>query len=174
MFTRPALRAALVILVLAPACASPATPATPTVEIVAPPPAPSALSRVQAQVLPSDHEGSRDDVGWGWSEPEAVARARRERRPMVLDFTAEWCGACKELDRDTYSDAGVKAALQRFVRVKVDATNDEDAEVDAIKSRYRVIGLPTIVLLDSSGKEQGRFTEFVGPDQLVSVLSRIK
>jgi thiol:disulfide interchange protein DsbD len=119
-------------------------------------------------------KGTRDEVAWGWSEPEALALARREHRPMIVDFTAAWCGACSQLDHTTYADAGVRAALKRFVRVKIDATNDEEPAVEALKTRYRVVGLPTIVLLDSAGEEQARFTELVGPDQLVPILSRIR
>lgn len=174
MTTSPVLRAALLTLALVQACASPAAPVTPTLEILPPPPAPSVAARVEIALPPSELEGTTDDGAWGRSEPEAAARARREHRPLIVDFTAEWCGACKQLDRDTYSDPSVKAALKRFVRVKVDATDDEDAAVDAIKSRYRVVGLPSILVLDSLGKEQARLTEFVGPDQLVTILARIK
>jgi thiol:disulfide interchange protein DsbD len=174
MLTTASLRAALLTLALLPACAPPAALAPAAVEILPALPAPSASPRVEVPLPPSDGKGAGDDVAWSGSEPDALARARREHRPMILDFTAEWCGACKELDRNTYSDPGVKAALTRFVRVKVDATDDEDAAVDAIKSRYRVVGLPTIVVLDSIGKEQARFTQFVSPDQLVPILSRIK
>ena len=52
--------------------------------------------------------------------------------------------------------------------------NDEDRAVDAIKSRYRVVGFPSIVILDSVGKEQAHLTEAVTPEQLLPILARIK
>jgi thiol:disulfide interchange protein DsbD len=64
--------------------------------------------------------------------------------------------------------------LQRFVRVKVDATNDDDPAVDAIKSRYKVIGLPTIIVLDSAGRESARAVDFVRPEQLITLLAPVK
>jgi thiol:disulfide interchange protein DsbD len=71
----------------------------------------------------------------------ALARASAEKRPMIVDFTAAWCGACKELDKKTFSEPRVGQELGRFVAVKVDATNDDDPRVAAdefLKSVQRV------------------------------------
>src|SRR5262249_57033264 len=56
----------------------------------------------------------------------ALARAAAEHRPVMIDFFAEWCAACKELDRETYVGPSVVAEAQRFVRIKVDGTNTPD------------------------------------------------
>jgi thiol:disulfide interchange protein len=161
------------VLTLVPACAPPAAPAPMIVQIPAAPLASAAPPREDA-LPPPRSRGSDDTFAWSSSEREAVGRARREQRPMILDFTAEWCGACKQLDRETYADPRVRVALQRFVRVKVDATNDDDPAVDAIKSRYKVIGLPTIIVLDSAGQESARAVNFVSPEQLITLLAPVK
>jgi thiol:disulfide interchange protein len=62
---------------------------------------------------------------------------------------------------------------QRFVAVKVDATNEDDSAVDQVKNRYGVVGLPTVVLLGSDGRERARFTEFVPPDRFLSTIRQI-
>jgi thiol:disulfide interchange protein DsbD len=103
----------------------------------------------------------------------ALERALRERRPMIVDFTAAWCGACKELDKLTFSTAPVGAALGRFVAVRVDATNDEDPKVGAALQRFGVRGLPTVVVFDSRGKEAVRFTDFVPPDQFLDGIKAV-
>ena len=92
---------------------------------------------------------------------------------MLIDFTAEWCGACKELSRITFADPAVMAEAGRFVAVQVDATNEEDDAVDKVKDRYRVVGLPTVVLLGSDGLERARFTEFVPPDRFLAAIRGI-
>ena len=92
---------------------------------------------------------------------------------MLVDFTAEWCGACKELSRITFSDVGVMAEAARFIAVKVDATNEDDDAVDKVKNRYGVVGLPTVVLLGSDGVERARFTEFVPPERFLDAIREI-
>jgi thiol:disulfide interchange protein DsbD len=113
---------------------------------------------------------------WEHSEADAVNRARTEKRPLMVDFTADWCGACKELSKHTFSDPRVmaQATKAKFVAVKVDATNDEDPQVDAVKSKYKVVGLPTVVIYDSTGKERKRFNEFVEPGPFLAAISDIE
>ena len=103
----------------------------------------------------------------------ARERALRESRPMIVDFTAAWCGACKELDKLTFSTAPVGAELGRFVAVRVDATNDEDPKVGAALQRFGVRGLPTVVVFDSRGKEALRFTDFVPPEQFLNGIKAV-
>jgi thiol:disulfide interchange protein DsbD len=118
-------------------------------------------------------EAPRGQLRWEHSEDVARQRARAEAKPLLIDFTAEWCGACKELARHTFSHPDVMKEASRFVAVKVDATSDEDASVDAIKSKYAVVGLPTVILLGSDGRERARFTEFVPPEQFLAQLHAV-
>jgi thioredoxin:protein disulfide reductase len=103
----------------------------------------------------------------------ALSRAAAEKRPLVVDFTAAWCGACKELDKKTFSEPRVGQELGRFVAVKVDATNNDDPQVEAMLARFKVIGLPTVVLFDSRGREAARFNDFVPPDEFLKSVQRI-
>ncbi len=112
----------------------------------------------------------RTQLSWEHSESAGRARAASEHRPLLVDFTAEWCGACNELSRETFADPSVMAEAARFVAVKVDATHDDDPQIEAIKDRYRVRGLPTVVVVGSDGQEQARFTEFVPPARFLSAI----
>ena len=118
-------------------------------------------------------EAPRGKLAWEHSEPLARSRAESERRPMLVDFTATWCGACNELSRITFADPAVMAEAGRFVAVKVDATNEDDTSVDQIKDRYRVVGLPTVVLLGSDGRERERFVEFVPPERFLDAIRHV-
>ena len=73
--------------------------------------------------------------------------------PCIIDFYADWCITCVELDHVTFADAEVKQALANFVRVKVDVTaNDEDAK--ALSKSYSVIGPPALIFYNQSGVMQ--------------------
>ncbi len=101
------------------------------------------------------------------------AQAQRESRPLVVDFTAAWCGACKELDKVTFSEPAVGAELGRFLAVKVDATNDDDPTVSATLERFGIVGLPTVLVFDSRGREAARYTDFVPPERFLEGIRRI-
>lgn len=92
----------------------------------------------------------------------------------MIDFTADWCAACKRLARETFPESSVRSELERFVLLEVDATNDDDPKVIEVQKRYRVVGLPTVILIDSDGKEVRRFTDFVPPGRFLPVLKDVK
>jgi thiol:disulfide interchange protein DsbD len=117
--------------------------------------------------------GGQPVLTWEHEEASAVSKARTEKRPLLVDFTAEWCGACKKLSRETFNDPRVMHKAGNFVAVRVDATNDEDPQVDAVKGKYKVVGLPTVVIYDSKGAERKRFNDFIGPDQFLAAIDGI-
>ena len=106
-------------------------------------------------------------LAWLHSEDEALKAVQSEKRPLIVDFTADWCGACKEMAKETFGDPRVLQAAGHFVAVKIDATNDEDPKVVNVMEKYQVKGLPTVLVIDSTGKERKRFTEKVGPEKFL-------
>jgi thiol:disulfide interchange protein DsbD len=110
---------------------------------------------------------------WLHSEKEAVDIAQQDKRPLMVDFTADWCGACKEFAKHTFTDPRVMDKAVNFVALKFDATNDEDPQVEQVKKKYNVVGLPTVVIFDSTGKERTRFTEFVPADKFLKAMEDI-
>jgi thiol:disulfide interchange protein DsbD len=115
----------------------------------------------------------RAQLQWLKSEAEGSRIASTEHRPLIVDFGAEWCGACKELTAHTFADDGVRNEAGRFVAVSVDATDDDDPQVNAIKDKYKVVGLPTVVVMDSAGRERVRFNEFVPPDRFLQAIRAV-
>ncbi len=113
-------------------------------------------------------------IGWESNEPSARSRAVAEHKPLLVDFGASWCGACKELDEKTFPDPRVRAEGSRFVALHVDATSDDDPEVTRVRDKYGVNeGLPVVLLFASDGREAFRFTEFVPPDRLAGALAQV-
>ena len=111
-----------------------------------------------------------------WEHIPATAareKALGAQRPLIIDFGAAWCGACKELDKLTFSQESVQREAGRFLAVKVDATNDEDPNVEAAMSAFSVKGLPTLVIFDSKGAEAVRYTDFVEAGKLLSALKKV-
>jgi thiol:disulfide interchange protein DsbD len=110
---------------------------------------------------------------WLDSEELGVQAAQTNHRPMIVDFGATWCGACNELATHTFADEHVREEASRFVAVRVDATDDDNAQVAKIKGKYGVVGLPTVVVFDSSGQEKMRFNEFVPAERFLSAIKSV-
>lgn len=104
----------------------------------------------------------------------AAIQAKEQEQPMLVDFTATWCGACKELDKSTFADREVSKEAGRFLAVKVDATDDEDPVVVQTMADLKVVGLPTVLLFDSTGREVRRFTDFVDAKSFLAALQSVK
>lgn len=81
-----------------------------------------------------------------------LARAQAEGRPVMLDFYADWCVSCKELEAFTFADAEVQAQLKRFDLVRVDVTAHDDAS-KALYKRFSIIGPPALIFFDQAGDE---------------------
>ena len=77
--------------------------------------------------------------------------AKSRGKPMIIDFWADWCAACHELDQKTFSQLEFIEASNEFTLFKFDATNDSP-ELSRLKQEYEIVGLPTVVFIDSSGK----------------------
>ncbi|MCK6569508.1 sulfite exporter TauE/SafE family protein [Myxococcota bacterium] len=96
------------------------------------------------------HPGGAGPV-WEADPFAAEARASAEKRPLMLDFSAEWCKACKELEAHTFSEPGVAARLAGWVTVRVDLTNDRP-ELKSLTEKYKVRGLPTVAFVTADGR----------------------
>jgi thiol:disulfide interchange protein DsbD len=115
------------------------------------------------------------ELQWESSESAATARATAEHKPMLVDFGATWCEACKELEEKTFRDSRVQAEGARYVALHVDATNDDDPAVVRVREKYgATAGLPVVLLFGSDGKEAVRFTEFVPPERFAALLAKVR
>ncbi len=123
--------------------------------------------------IPRKHEGG---PSWDKYDTKAIAEAKAAGKPVVIDFYADWCIPCKELDEKTFADAKVAGELDRFVRIKADLTVPSDAKTKELTKQYAILGVPTIVFLDSQGNEVSveRVTGFEPPDAFLQRLQRVK
>jgi thiol:disulfide interchange protein DsbD len=86
----------------------------------------------------------------------AVASATAAGKPVMLDFYADWCVSCKEMEKFTFPDAGVQAALANAVLLQADVTANDD-EDKALMTRFEIYGPPTIAFYGADGVERQDF-----------------
>ena len=128
------------------------------------------LRETPPQATPGAGELSGPDTVHWRALPEGLAETRASGRPILYDFTADWCPPCRRMQREVFSDPRAAAALEsRFVPVRVlDRQREEGrnaAWVDSLQSRYRVSSFPTLVVTGPGGAGEARRVEgFVGRD----------
>lgn len=114
-------------------------------------------------------------IQWEPYAETAVAEALEEGRPVLMDFYADWCIPCLELDRATFTDGRVIDATRDFTRLKVDLTHFDSEEAEALRNQYNVAGVPTIVFLDDRGNEveEARVVGFVNARAFLERVDRL-
>ncbi|MGZ3405461.1 MAG: protein-disulfide reductase DsbD family protein [Polyangia bacterium] len=110
-------------------------------------------------------------LAWTYGEKVGMAAARAAHKPALLDFYADWCIPCKEMDVKTFDK--LPSELARFQLVKVDCTNDDDPVVTDTVARYHADARPTIIVIDSEGKVVKKFDGVVSAEVLGPVLRAV-
>lgn len=99
------------------------------------------------------HGGQAAEVPqWTLYSDAAFDQARSAGQPIVMDFGASWCAACKELQDKTFPDAAVDNALQPFTKFRVELDGANRAQAQSLQAKWGVKGLPDVLFLDSKGR----------------------
>ena len=115
-----------------------------------------------------------------WTDSEmATALAMRSHRPILYEFSAEWCGPCHMLEREVFMDPDLAAKINgRYIAVKVIDRQREDGRnagnVQRLMDRYSVNAFPTIVIAAPDGNVRDRTVGYPGRDQFAAFLDRVR
>jgi thiol:disulfide interchange protein len=104
------------------------------------------IASVGALVLSACLRQSHEAVPWRTDFQAASAEARQSNKPMLLDFTADWCGPCQEMRRTTWSDPHVAEVLKNYIPVQINIDDHAD-----LANQFTVHGIPHLALLNSQG-----------------------
>ena len=121
--------------------------------------------------------GPQDAAGLTWfGTAEAAAAAAHQRRTVVMmDFSAEWCAACKEFEAVTFPAPEVSELLRGFSLARFDLTNQDETS-DALQQRFNLIGLPSLLFLCPDGAEipGTRVEGFLSPQEFKPHLEMVR
>ncbi|MFZ0827440.1 MAG: thioredoxin family protein [Verrucomicrobiia bacterium] len=140
------------------------------------------VGQSSAQPLAGESLVQASGLTWSLDLPQALARARAGNKMVLIDFTgSDWCPWCIKFDEDVLSQPKFAAyADQKLVLVLADFPNHtsqspalKQANAE-LKNRFQVEGFPTLLVLNSSGREIGRQTGYArgGPDAFIAELER--
>ena len=117
---------------------------------------------------------SGNEIVWEKYSAPILQNAITDKQAVVIDFYADWCNPCKELEHITFADPDVQAVLKNFIRLKVDLTVVNDS-TNALKKEFQIPGVPTIIFYDKTGKERKdlQLNGFEKPRQFVKRLESV-
>lgn len=112
----------------------------------------------------------QEGISWQEYSDEKIDKAIEEGQPVVIDFYADWCIPCIELEQMTFTETEVVEATSDMTRLKVDLTHFDSPEAEQIREEYNISGVPTIVFLASNGEEveDARIIGFVDGDEFLN------
>lgn len=105
---------------------------------------------------------------------EALAQARQQGRPVMLDFYADWCTSCLELEHRTFTDPNIQRRLKAAILLQADVTANLEAD-RALLQRFQLFGPPGIIFYDAQGKEltDRRVIGYQPPDAFAQSLQKV-
>ncbi|OJI34629.1 Thiol:disulfide interchange protein DsbD precursor [Vibrio vulnificus] len=105
---------------------------------------------------------------------QQLALAKQAKKPVMLDFYADWCVACKEFEKYTFHDPAVAAQLKQFVLLQADVTRNQAQDIELLQAQ-QVLGLPTIDFWDAQGNpvSNARLTGFMQATPFLEHIQRI-
>lgn len=104
-------------------------------------------------------ESNKEYINWENYDDSLIVQARNEGKPVLIDFFADWCIPCKQIEKKLFAEPAIVEKSRRFASLKADLTDDGSEQVKSIRKKYKVLGVPTIIIIDTQGKEYKRFTD---------------
>lgn len=114
------------------------------------------------------------EIQWFAFSEDKLKEAKAQSKPVLIDFHADWCIPCKEMDKFTFSESEVIEMSRNFMMLKMDMTTRNNPNYHNIKKKFQIIGVPTLVFLRPDGKEAKglRIIEFVKKDKLLEKMNK--
>ena len=133
-----------------------------------PPPTPSVTKPAtapEAKPVTSGEAAKAGGIAWQSDFNQAVAEAKQQKKPLIVDFWATWCGPCKQMEETTWEDAEVAAASHGFIMVKQDVD-----KAQKVAAKFKIESVPTILFLGSDGKVKHQQVGALEPAEMLKLM----
>ncbi len=129
------------------------------------------LLAVASYMLIPTHKNSMNWEEFSYNKYEAALNSNQK---IIIDFYADWCIPCKELDASTFSNENVIRSSESFKAFKVDMTKTLSDETENIRKKFNIRGMPTVLIFNTEGKEVERITGYINAQEFLKIIENIK
>jgi thiol:disulfide interchange protein DsbD len=114
----------------------------------------------------------RGGIKWTHNVNDGLARAKKQGKPVMIDFMAVWCPPCRAMEDSTFSDRTVVEKASAFVPVRIDIEKQRKvaSKYGALARKYGGIGIPNILFLSADGTKLKHVVGYYGPRELVAAM----
>jgi thiol:disulfide interchange protein DsbD len=121
----------------------------------------SLITRALSAPQPAKSGFKTDTMNWQPYSDALLHQAAADGKPAIIDFRADWCAACLEMEEKTFTDQGLQLLSGQFVMLRFDATQDSTL-LGQLRQKYNIVGLPTVIFVSKSGEwlKELTLTEF--------------
>jgi thiol:disulfide interchange protein len=111
-------------------------------------------------------------IAWTYDVDKGLAQAKKDGKPVMIDFMAEWCPPCRAMEDSTFGDSAVVKKASAFVPVRIDIDKQREvaAKYGALARKYGGIGIPNILFLSPGGGKIKHIVGYYGPNRLVAAM----
>lgn len=129
---------------------------------------------IATQITGQSSINKTSNIQWMAYSAEAFTQALEIQKPIVIDFWADWCAACHELEEKTFTDSIVQSMASNFTFIKFDATKDSE-QLKELKQKYNIKGLPTLLFFNNKGQliSELTLTQFEEPREFTRRLETL-
>ena len=109
-----------------------------------------------------------ETIQWIPYSESILTESKKRKKPVILDFYADWCGPCKALEKNVFNQPDIVALSKKFTNVKVDLTTRHEAQ-ELLQKKYGIRGVPTVIFMKGDGLEERklRIESYVGPGEML-------
>ena len=120
-------------------------------------------------------EYNNNGIKWGDNFDSALTLASKSNKLIMIDFMAEWCPPCKEMDKNTFSNKNIIKKSNEFILVRIDVDKQQNIaeEYNGNARKYGGIGIPNILFLDKEKNIIRHIVGFHDVDQLMGIMDSV-
>jgi thioredoxin:protein disulfide reductase len=113
-------------------------------------------------------------MAWETYSDTSLLKSKESGVAVIIDFYADWCIPCLELDRSTWTDKDVIQTTKDIKKIKVDLTHFDSPEAEALRKKFNISGVPTVIFIRADGSEasESRIIGFVSPKEFLLKLKQ--
>ncbi len=120
-------------------------------------------------LIPSE----KNSIEWKNYNQTVLPASVEGGKGTIIDFYADWCIPCKELDAKTFTDPKVISAAKEFRTYKANMTKSLSPDVESLRNKFNIVGVPTVLILNSKGREVKRITGYVDGNEFYKILRNV-